>query len=116
VNLHGRPTSEELVDAVAALLRDQVSEQVDGATRHQLRIAVHALEIVARELALGPGQERAHRAGLAELGFDDDASLAQAIRSGRVEDSPQLRRVLREDTRARLVVANPKWLPPAGGG
>jgi hypothetical protein len=115
MNLHGRPTSEELVDAVAALLRDQVSKQVDGPTRHQFRIAVHALEIVARELALGTGQERAHRAGLAELGFEDDASLAQAIRSGRVGDSPELRRVLRADTLARLLVANPKWLPPDPG-
>jgi len=79
--------------------------------RHQVRIAVHALEIVARELALGPGQEAAHRSGLAALGFQDDASLAEAIRAGRVEDGPDLRRFLREDTRARLLVANPKWLP-----
>jgi hypothetical protein len=115
LNLHGRPTSAELVDAVAGLLRDQLSEQVDGPMRHQVRIAVHALEVVSRELALGPEQEGAHRAGLAELGFDDDASLAEAIRAGSVADSPELRRILRADTRARLLVANPKWLPPDQG-
>ncbi len=83
----------------------------EAAARHQIRIAVHALEIVGRELALGPSQEEAHRARLRELGFEDDASLADAIRSGRFEDRPALRRALREDTRDRLLVANPKWLP-----
>ncbi len=112
MNLHGRPTSQELVDAVVGFLRDQVSEQVEGPMRHQLRIAVHALEIVSRELALGPEQEAAHQAGLAELGFADDAALAETIRAGRVDDSADLRRFLREDTRARLLVANPRWLPP----
>ena len=125
--MHGRPTAWELVDAVRTFLEEQVSEGLpgpgsepgsapvvgspDGARRHQMRIAAHALEVVARELALGPAQEAAHRARLRDLGFDDDASLAEAIRSGRFEDSPELRRALRQDTRDRLLVANPAWLP-----
>jgi hypothetical protein len=130
VNMHGRPTAGELVDAVRVLLRDlpagaggsgagsgpapapdAASGVADAPARHQIRIAIHALEIVTRELALGPAQEEAHRARLSELGFDNDASLADAIRSGRVDDGPALRRVLREDTRDRLLVANPGWLP-----
>jgi Domain of unknown function (DUF6285) len=95
---------------VQTFLEGQISEEMTGASRHQIRIAVHALEVVARELALGPSQEAAHRARLQELGFEDDASLAEAIRSGRLEDSPGLRRALREDTRDRLLVANPRWL------
>jgi hypothetical protein len=87
----------------------------EAPARHQIRIAIHALEIVARELALGPAQEEAHRARLRELGFDDDASLADAIRSGRVDDGPALRRVLRDDSRDRLLVANPGWLPAEPG-
>ena len=82
-----------------------------AARRHQMRIAAHALEVVARELAVGPAQEVAHRARLEALGFDDDTSLAEAIRNGRLDDSPALRRALREDTRDRLLVANPRWLP-----
>ena len=115
--LHGRPTAWELVDAVRTFLQAQVSEGAtgsapsDGADRHQMRIAAHALEVVARELALGPGQEAAHQDRLHHLGFDDDASLAEAIRNGRLDDSPTLRRALREDTRDRLLVANPRWLP-----
>jgi hypothetical protein len=115
--LHGRPTAWELVDAVRTFLQAQVSEgapgadRSDGAGRHQMRIAAHALEVVGRELALGPSQEAAHQDRLRNLGFDDDASLAEAIRIGRLDDSPELRRALREDTRDRLLVANPRWLP-----
>jgi hypothetical protein len=76
-----------------------------------MRIAAHALEVVGRELALGPSQEAGHQARLRDLGFDDDASLAEAIRTGRLDDSPGLRRALRADTRDRLLVANPRWLP-----
>ncbi len=116
-SLHGRPTAWELVDAVRTFLQAQVSEgtpgpdRSDGARRHQMRIAAHALEVVERELALGPSQEAAHRDRLRNLGFDDDASLAEAIRTGRLDDSPELRRALREDSRDRLLVANPGWLP-----
>ena len=75
-------------------------------------MAVHALEIVGRELALGPAQEEAHRARLAELGVADDAELAQAIRDGRFDGDPAVREALRADARDRLLVANPRWLPP----
>ena len=109
--LHGRPTVEELVDAVLGYLREDLLPRMDGADRHQVRIAVHALEIVARELDLGPEQGRAHAARLASLGFDTDLDLAAAIRSGAVADSPELRRALTDDTAARLRVANPRWLP-----
>jgi hypothetical protein len=42
----------------------------------------------------------------------DDATLAAAIREGRFDDHPGLLEALRADTRDRLLVANPKWLPP----
>ncbi len=109
--LHGRPTLEELLDAVLGYLRDDLMQRVGGADRHQVRIAVHALEIVAREIEMGPGQARDHAARLADLGFDSDAELAAAIRSGRIADSPGLRRALTADTADRLRVANPRWLP-----
>lgn len=112
-DLHGRPTARELVDAAVALLRDELAEHVDGPLRHQVRIAVHALEVVSRELELGPVQARAHRARLAALGAPDDRALAEAIRAGEFDTGdPILRRALQADTRDRLLVANPRWLPP----
>ncbi len=110
--IHGRPTAPELVDATIGFLRDQLSEHLEGALRHQVRIAVHALEMVHREMLLGSDQDSAHQERLRDLGFDSDASLAAAIRSGELPDSPRLRQLLRDDTRDRLVVANPRWLPP----
>jgi hypothetical protein len=116
VGLHGRPTAAELIDAVASFLREDLAVSLDDETAarlaHQIRIAVHALEVVRRELALGPVQAEAHRTRLDALGFADDRSLAHAIRSGELVDSHDLRTALRNDTRDRLAVANPRWLPP----
>lgn len=112
-DLHGRPTAEELLDASISFLRDQLMDQLDGPLRHQVRIAVHALEVVAREMELGPGQTERHTRRLRQLGVGSDSELADAIRSGAIPDSDELRQVLREDTRDRLLVANPRWLPPA---
>jgi hypothetical protein len=112
--LHGRPTSLELLDAVVGFLRDQLPPHVDGSFHHQVRIAVHALEMVARELELGPGQLESHRARLRAFGVADDAELAARIRAGDFDDRADLVEALRADSRDRLLVANPRWLPPEG--
>jgi Domain of unknown function (DUF6285) len=112
VDLHGRPTAGELVEAVIGFLRDEVSAELDARFSYQLRIAIHALEVVGRELELGPAQLARHQSRLAALGVPDDAALAAAIRAGRLPDTPAVREALRADTRDRLLVANPKWLPP----
>jgi len=101
------------VDATIGFLRDQLSPHLEGALRHQVRIAVHALEIVHREITGAAAHDAAHRERLAELGYRTDAELAAAIRSGELADSPRLRQILRDDTRDRLAVANPRWLPDA---
>lgn len=113
-DLHGRPTAAELVDAVLGYLKEDLLPRAEGPDRHQVRIAVRALEIVDRELRLGPDQARAHAERLASLGFETDGDLARAIRSGQVADSDALRRALTADTADRLRVANPGWLPDAG--
>ncbi|MGH9114947.1 MAG: phosphotransferase family protein [Acidimicrobiales bacterium] len=115
-DLHGRPTVGELLAAVRSMLSGRIAEDVSVSLRHQVRIAVHALEVVCRELELGPAQEQAHRARLAALGATDDAALARAIRAGRFDPrDPTLRAALEADTRARLEVANPLWLPSTPG-
>jgi hypothetical protein len=111
-DLHGRPTAAELVDAVAGFLRDELAGVIEGPLKHQVRIAVHALEIVGRELALGPDQAAVHRARLEALGVTTDAELAEGIKAGRFDEQPGLVDALRADTRDRLLVANPRWLPP----
>lgn len=110
-DLHGRPTAAELVDAVAGFLREDLVPALDGPARHQARIAVRALEIVGRELRLGPAQAQAHRERLGRLGLASDRELADALRAGSMADTPELRAALLDDTADRLRVANPAWLP-----
>jgi len=114
-DLHGRPSALELLEAVGDLLGRLGQQGADPALAHQLRIAKRALEMVARELELGPGQREVHRARLASLGVASEAELARAIRSGSLEDGPALRALLREAVSARLEVSNPAWMCPIDG-
>ena len=56
-----------------------------SAPRFEARVARNALEVVERELSLGPAIVEAHRARLAALGFADDAALVVVapVRSAR---------------------------------
>jgi len=112
--VHGRPTASELTAALHDLLRGPLTAEVSGATRHQVRVAANAVGIVERELRFGAAQERAHRERLASLDAADDASLSDAIRSGRLSATPDLWSTLAADVADRLSVANPSWFEDAG--
>ncbi|MHB1854564.1 MAG: DUF6285 domain-containing protein, partial [Acidimicrobiales bacterium] len=72
---------------------------------------VNVRGLVERELALGPGQAKRHRAGLAVLGLDDEAGLAAAIRAGELgPDNQEVWGLLVETVRSKLEVANPAYL------
>jgi len=110
VSLHGTPSSAELVEAVREWLEREVITTTEGRLRFHARVAVNVLGIVEREMALGEAQEVAHARRLAELGVEDDAELARAIRSGDLDDRlDDVRAALREDVDERLAVANPKY-------
>jgi Domain of unknown function (DUF6285) len=65
---------------------------------------------VAREMALGPAQEEAHRARLESLGVASETELALAIRGRRLDDRlDEVRAVLRATVRAKLAVAHPGY-------
>jgi len=101
--LHGRPTAGELLEAVREYLRTEVGD-------YHARVAANALGMVRRELALGGGQQHAHRRRLAELGLSDDAAFAAALRSGELDpDDPAVLDVVRRDVADRLAVANPRY-------
>lgn len=108
---HDRPTAAELVEAVGEWIRrSQVDRAVEPNAFHA-RVAANMLAIVERELALGPAQEWAHRARLAELGVSDDAELVAAIRSGVLDDrADEVRALVWAGVRDKLVVANPRYL------
>ena len=82
----------------------------EGRLRFHARVAANVVAMVAREMALGPGQAAAHAARLACLGVADDAELAQAIRSGRLDDRlEELESVVRATVAEKLPVANPGY-------
>jgi hypothetical protein len=108
---HDVPSVPELVAAVCEFLERDVVPGTEGRLRFHARVAANALGIVERELALGPDQDRAHRERLARLGVSDESELAEAIRSGALDDRLQeVVEVVRETVRDKLLVANPKSL------
>lgn len=116
--LHGSPDAAGLVQAVREFLERDVMGVTDGRVRFHTRVAVNVLGMVEREMALGPLQARARERALAELGVaEGEAGLAAAIRSGRLDGgAPAVREVVAAGVRARLEVANPRYLEPPGPG
>jgi aminoglycoside phosphotransferase (APT) family kinase protein len=106
----GRPTAPELVEAV----REHLEASMDrggGRAAFDDRVARNVLLVVERELRLGPGIARAHADRLGDLGFEGDASLASAIRSGAFDrDLGTVGRALGTSARDQLLVANPRYL------
>jgi hypothetical protein len=111
VTPHDVPSAHELIEAVREWLERDVMAATDGRLQFHTRVAINALAIVERELALGPQQREAHVARLAALGVADDADLAGAIRSGELDDRmEEVRAAVWQSVRDKLAVANPKYL------
>lgn len=105
----GRPTAAELIAAVAEFLENDVRHATTGQINFHARVAANALRMVERELLAE--SESDCRAALAELGFDDEAGLAGAIRAGGLHGRPESQVVgcLRTLVRHRLAVAHPGY-------
>ena len=107
---HDVPTARELVEAV----REWIEREADAGrspNRFHARVATNVLAMVERELELGAAQARAHAARLEQLGVADDAELAAAIRDGSLDTRlGEVRDLVWESVRDKLVVANPKYL------
>jgi hypothetical protein len=111
---HDVPTAAQLVEAVREFLERDVMAATEGRVQFHARVAINALNMVQRELELGPDQTAAHRENLARLGVADEAALAAAIRSGALDDRRrEVLQVLRQTVRAKLEVANPRYLHPS---
>jgi uncharacterized protein DUF6285 len=105
---HGRPTAAELIAAVAEFLETDVRESTSGQVNFHARVAANALRIVERELLVDTADDVA--AALADVGFDDEAQLAAAIRSGALDgDSNQVQSALRALVVRRLAAAHPGY-------
>ena len=114
MNLHGRPTSEELVEAVREFLERDVMEATEGRIQFHTRVAINVLGMVQREIELGAAQELAHQERLDTLGFESDADLAAAIRRGDIDGrDDEIKSAVYDSVVDKLRVANPKYLDPS---
>ena len=108
---HDIPTAAGLVEAVRGFLERDVLDATVGRVKLNTRVAINVLGMVQRELEVGTAQAVAHDEGLRRLGFGSDADLAAAIRSGAADDRvDEVTEFLRQTVRAKLEVANPKYL------
>ena len=108
---HDRPTAAELLEALHEWMERDLLPGVDGRLQFHTRVAINMIDIVRRELELGPDQEVQHQEVLASFGMTDDAELAAAIREGAfdanlVDVLNRLRPVVEDKVR----VANPRYL------
>ena len=111
---HDAPGAPALLDAVASFLRDDVLAVTDGRVAFHVRVAANVVEMVGRQLVLGPVQAERHRRRLATLGVVDDGELAEAIRAGRLDDRlDEVRAAVRATVAEKLAVANPAYIDQA---
>jgi hypothetical protein len=109
--LHDIPSAAGLVEAVREFLEKDVLASTEGRVQFHTRVAINVLGMVERELAAGAGQAAAHADGLRRLGVQDERELAAAIRSGALDARhEEVLEFVRETVRAKLEVANPRYL------
>jgi Domain of unknown function (DUF6285)/Phosphotransferase enzyme family len=115
--LYGRPTLEELLEAVEEFLAGPVSDATDGQVRFHARVAVNVLRIVGRQLRDGPGAEERARRVLQQLRVASIGELAAAVRRGDFDDrEAELYPWLWATVTDRLAVANPRHATPTTEG
>ena len=102
---HDRPTAGELLEAVQEWI---AGLPLDGRDAFLAKVATRALDIVGREVELGPAQAAAHAERLAALGVASAAELAAAIRAGR--DDAAVVAAVRASVVDKLRVADPRQL------
>lgn len=104
---HDRPTADELLEAV----QEWIGELALGGRDHFLaRVTTRALDVVRRELALGPALAARHADRLRSVGVASDAELAAQIRAGR--DEPAVVQAVCNAVVDKLRVADPKQFTP----
>jgi hypothetical protein len=110
------PTRTELISAVANFLRNELTPQVSGHSAFKLRVAINALELVRRQLALQGESDVTELARLSQLlGMDGslldlNRALADRIASGEADlNTPGLAEHLWQTTLAKLAVDQPSY-------
>ena len=102
---HDRPTADELLEAAQEWIGEL---PLEGRDHFLARVTTRALDVVRRELSLGPTLAARHEQRLHELGVESDSALAAQIRAGR--DEPAVVQAVCDAVIDKLRVADPKKL------
>ncbi len=115
--MQDEPTPSELIKAVADFLRNELTPQLSGHSAFKLRVAINALDLVTRQLALEATSDAAELARLSQLlGMDGslpdlNRALAERIASGEADlDTPGLSEHLWQTTMDKLAVDQPNYV------
>jgi len=114
--MQDEPTPTELTAAVADFLRDEIAPVIKGHNAFKLRVAINALDLVTRQLALEQGSDVGEAARLTQM-LDADGSLlelnralADRIANGEADlRTPGLAEHLWQTTMAKLAVDQPNY-------
>lgn len=116
--MQDRPTPAELLDAVAAFLREQVVPATSGPLAFHARVAANALDIAQRQIALADAAHRREHGALVQLlGADPrtdvtqlNQMLCQHLASGAMDlGTPGLAACLWQITLDKLAVDQPTY-------
>ena len=113
--MHQPPSAVELLRTVATTLTDEIVPALDGPAQHRARVAASIVEIVAREIELGPAVRADEAAALAAIigdGSADATDVAAALRSGAADDPAdheRIRELLVAIARGDLSIAKPGY-------
>jgi hypothetical protein len=114
--MQDEPTPAELIKAVADFLRNELTPQIGGHSAFKMRVAINALDLVARQLTLESSSDAAEAARLtALLGLHGSLSelnraLADRIASREADlNTPGLADHLWQTTMDKLAVDQPNY-------
>jgi Domain of unknown function (DUF6285) len=114
--MYDPPTPPEILAAVARFLKEEVAPATTGHLSFQARVAANALEMMRRQLELGPAEDAAERGRLqALLGMDGDlqtltSELSRRIIAGEIDlATPGLADHLWATALAKMAVDQPTY-------
>ena len=114
--MQDEPTPEELIRAVADFLRSDIAPEISGHHSFKLRVAINALDLVTRQLALAQGSEATEAARLTRLLGEEgtlgelNRRLADRIAKGEADlQTPGLAAHLWQTTMDKLAVDQPNY-------
>jgi len=114
--MQDEPTPAELIKAVADFLRNDITPAIGGHSAFKLRVAINALDLVTRQLALEQGSDAAEAERLSQLLSMEGSlkelnrALADRIASGEADlQTPGLAEHLWQTTMDKLAVDQPNY-------